>query len=74
MLQTYGLVFFDKEQSTWKHFFGLTKKECYKRIKTLQLGKDLISEIHVVRMIDAWNAYDGLYLKGGKICDRNFIH
>lgn len=64
--RNYAVIFFDKEFNQWRYVYGLTKKECRNHIKTMNLGKDLISHCHIVKMVDVWNAYDGLVMKGGK--------
>ena len=64
--KNYAVIIFDKECNQWRYVYGLTKKECIKYIKSLDLGKDLVSYCHIVKMVDVWNAYDGLIMKGGK--------
>ena len=65
--RNYGLVYFDNE-TRMTHFLPfLTKKEAYSFPESLNLGKDCVSSISIVKMVEHWNAYDGVvYPQGGK--------
>lgn len=56
----YGLVYFDNETHQTQFIPFLTKMEVNKYIGLLDLGKDYVNTISVVKMVEHWNAYDGL--------------
>ena len=65
--RNYGLVYFDNETRKTHYIPFLTKKEVYKFIEGLNLGKDCVSSVSIVKMVEHWNAYDGVvHLQGGK--------
>lgn len=65
--RNYGLAYFDNETRKTQFIPFLTRKEAYNYPKFLNLGKDCVSSISIVKMVECWNAYDGvIYSQGGK--------
>lgn len=60
MLRNYGLVYYDNEDGRTHFIPFLTKKEVRNYINAFDMGKDCVSSFSIVKMVESWNAYDGI--------------
>lgn len=64
--RNYGLVYFDNNTRQTIYMPFMTKKEIEQYIRGLNLGKDFVNTISIVKMVEHWNAYDGLVYPRGE--------